>query len=66
MVASAMARMDTTDKRYERLETKYDRLEGDVRDLRRGLFPHQQWDLLAHRKALEVDPNFPAPPELHI
>jgi hypothetical protein len=59
LVASAMTRMD-------RAESRVDRIEEDVREFRRGLFPHQQWDLQAHRKALEVDPDFPAPPELHI
>lgn len=66
LVASAMLRMDRSEARSDILERKHDTLEGDVRDLRRALYPHQQWDLRAHRKALETDPDFPAPPELHI
>ncbi|WP_157186541.1 hypothetical protein [Nocardia jiangxiensis] len=43
-----------------------DQLESDVREFKKALYPHQSWDLKAHKAALEVDPNFPAPPELFI
>ncbi|MFE7797047.1 hypothetical protein [Nocardia sp. NPDC057440] len=59
LVASAMVRMDRSDARVDKLEAK-------IEDVRVAIFPHQQWDVQAHRKALEVDPNFPPPPVLHI
>ncbi|WP_157107467.1 hypothetical protein [Nocardia grenadensis] len=58
------ARYERLENRYDRLETRYDKLEGELQQIQRNLFPHQQWDLLVHRKVLELDPNFPPPPDL--
>lgn len=37
-----------------------------VNNIRRQLYPHQRWDQMAHKKALEADPEFPPPPDLSI
>jgi hypothetical protein len=46
------------------IQGRLDRAEGRIDQFQKALFPHQAWDAKAHKKALEVDPNFPPPPDL--
>lgn len=57
--SSMITRLDLSEKRQDKLEDKFE-------EIRRSLYPHQQWDLKAHRTALMVDPDFPPPPDLGI
>lgn len=57
--ASMINRLDLSEKRQDKLEDK-------LEEIRHSLYPHQQWDLKAHRTALMTDPDFPPPPDLGI
>jgi TolA-binding protein len=59
LATSAIERMTAAEK-------KIDQMEQDWRDMRRSVFPHQSWDVKAHRLAIQVDPDFPPPPDIVI
>jgi hypothetical protein len=59
LATSAITRMTAA-------EGKIDNMEKAWRDMRRSVFPHQSWDVKAHRLAIQVDPDFPNPPEIAI
>jgi hypothetical protein len=66
LAKNALAQVTSLQERYGAMERKYDSLEEDIRKFREALYPHQRWDMLAHKEALKSDPNFPSPPELFI
>lgn len=66
LARNALAQVDSLQQRNDKMEKRQDEVEDEVRRFRASLFPHQGWDLKAHKEALKSDPDFPPPPELVI
>jgi hypothetical protein len=63
---ASATQVDSMLKQLERLQKEHDDLKDELKAFRKALYPHQRWDLLAWKRILEVDPEFPPPPDLYI
>lgn len=58
--------LEAVERRNDELERRCDGFEKEIQQFRQQLYPHHKWDLLAYRKLIEIDPDFPVPPDLYI